>query len=159
MSYLLFSVDCRIFILLYFIVIGGVSCQVATTSRRREPMSYAMLFSRGEHGWGTNNESIFGGIKMRFPTYLASRLLRNEGIEACSLMDHSVKLLTNRFQVMAHLGQMFTVDSISCMIDTKLKFTKNNQDMITGAQRNDVHPEDKSKLLCYHFIFTYLLLL
>ena len=60
-------------------------------------------------------------------------------------MDPSVKFLTNRFQVMAHLRQMYTVDAISCMIDTKLKYTRNNQDMITGAQRNDVHTEDKSK--------------
>jgi hypothetical protein len=120
-------------------------------------MSYALLFSRGENGWGTNNESLFGGMKLRFPTYLASRLLRNEEIEASSLMDPTYPLLTNRFQVMAHLGQMYTVDAVSCMIDTKLKFTRNNQDMITGAQRNDVQKEDKSELLSLTYIlYTYL---
>jgi hypothetical protein len=46
---------------------------------------------------------------------------------------------------MAHLGQMYTVDSISCMIDTRLKFTRNNQDMITGGRRDDVQTEDKRK--------------
>ena len=109
-------------------------------------MSYALFFSRGEFGWGTREESVFGGIKIRFPTYLASRLLRNEGISMMgkSLLDPNFKLNSNRFQLMAHLGQMYTVDSISCMIDTKLKFTRNNQDMITGGYRDDVYKEDKS---------------
>ena len=108
-------------------------------------MSYVLFFSRGEHGWGTKQESVFGGIKIRFPTYLASRLLRNEGdIMARSLLDPNYEFISNRFQSMAHLGQMYTVDAISCMIDTKLKYTKNNQDMITGGQRNDVQKEDKS---------------
>ena len=108
-------------------------------------MSYALFFSRGEDGWGTGNDAIFGGIKIRFPTYLSSRLLRIEGdIRAQSLLDSNYPLYSNRFQSMAHLGQMYTVDSISCMIDTKLKYTRNNQDMITGGRRDDVQKEDKS---------------
>jgi hypothetical protein len=152
------TVDCRKSNVSYFIVIGGVSCQVPTTSRRREPMSYSLLFSRGEHGWGINNESIFGGIKLRFPTYLASRLLRNESLQAFSLLDPTYELLTNRFQVMAHLGQMYTVDAVSCMIDTKLKFSRNNQDMITGARREDVQKEDKSKFFAAIYMMVLLLL-
>jgi hypothetical protein len=46
---------------------------------------------------------------------------------------------------MAHLGQMYTVDSISSMIDKPLKYTKNNQDMITGGRSEDVQKEDKSE--------------
>jgi hypothetical protein len=134
----------------YYVIlnlIDGSSCQVPFSSRRREPMSYALFFSRGEFGWGTKDESVFGGIKIRFPTYLASRLLRNEKdryMMGRSLLDPTFKMSSNRFQLMAHLGQMYTVDSISCMIDTQLKFTRNNQDMITGGRRDDVQNEDKS---------------
>jgi hypothetical protein len=130
------------------IIIGGLSTQIPTTSNRREPMSYALFFSRGENGWGTGNAAIFGGVKLRFPTYLSARLLRNESdITAPSLLDSKLSFYSNRFQTMAHLGQMYTVDSISCMIDTSLRYTKNNQDMITGGRRDDVQEEDKSK--CY----------
>ena len=123
-----------------------MSTQIPTTSSAREPMSYALFFSRGEHGWGTGDQAVFGGIKIRFPTYLSSRLLRNESdIKATSSLDPNFKFYSNRFQTMAHLGQMYTVDSISCMIDTHLKFTRNNQDMITGGRRDDVQTEDKRK--------------
>jgi hypothetical protein len=109
-------------------------------------MSYALFFSRGEIGWGTGKEAVFGGIKLRFPTYLTSRLLRNESdISAKSLLNPKYEMLSNRFQVMAHLGQMYTVDSISSMIDKPLKYTKNNQDMITGGRSEDVQKEDKSE--------------
>ena len=109
-----------------------MSTHIPTTSRAREPMSYALFFSRGEDGWGTGGEAVFGGIKIRFPTYLASRLLRNESdIKARSLLDPNFKFYSNRFQTMAHLGQMYTVDSISCMIDTHLKYTRNNQSVST----------------------------
>jgi hypothetical protein len=135
--------DCYLFNIIY--ILGGSSTQIPTTSRRREPMSYALFFSRGEDGWGKGSEAVFGGIKIRFPTYLSSRLLRNEGdIIAKSLLDPNYPMYSNRFQMMAHLGQMYTVDSVSCMIDTQLKYTKNNQDMITGGKRDDVQKEDKS---------------
>ena len=109
----------RLLLLLFLHMLDGNSTQIPTTSRMREPMSYAMFFSRGENGWGTGDEAVFGGIKLRFPTYLSSRLLRNEGdITARSLLDPSYPMFSNRFQMMAHLGQMYTVDSVSCMIDT-----------------------------------------
>jgi hypothetical protein len=135
----------RLLTYLFQYILGGNSTQIPTTSEKREPMSYALFFSRGEDGWGTGSEAFFGGIKLRFPTYLSSRLLRNEGdITAKSLLDPKYLLPSNRFQTMAHLGQMYTVDSVSCMIDTQLKFTKHNQDMITGGKRDDVQKEDKS---------------
>ena len=109
-------------------------------------MSYALFFSRGENGWGTGDAAIFGGIKVRFPTYLSSRSLLNESdITVQSLLDSNLSFYSNRFQTMAHLGQMYTVDGISCMIDSSLKYTRNNQDMITGGHRDDVENEDKSK--------------
>jgi hypothetical protein len=142
----LYCTDIFICITFCIIFIGGISKQISATSNLREPMSYALFFSRGETGWGKGKEAVFGGIKLRFPTYLASRLLRNESdICARSLLDPNYYFFSNRFQMMAQLGQMYIVDSVSTMIDTKLKYTKNNQDMITGGRRDDVQNEDKSK--------------
>jgi hypothetical protein len=110
----------------------------------REPMSYALLFSRGESGWGNEKKCV----KLRFPAYLASRLLRMEpNFYAESLLANGYYLQSNRFQSLAHLGQMYIVDSISTMIDTQLKYTRNNQDLITGGRRNDVQNEDEGLLL------------
>ena len=65
-------------------------------------------------------------------------------IKVDSLLDANYKFDSNRFQMVAHLGQMYPVDTVLCMIDSQLKFTRNNQDLITGTRQNDVNKESKS---------------
>ena len=64
-------------------------------------------------------------------------------IEADIEADANYKFDSNRFQMIAHLGQMHSVDTVLCMIDSQLKFTRNNQDLITGTRRNGVDKESK----------------
>ena len=88
----------------------------------REPYTYPLFFTKDADG-----------NKLRFPAYLTARVLRCEdGMSATALLDNSFTLRTNRFVSMAHLGQMYCFDSISTMIDCQLKYTRDNQDVITG---------------------------
>jgi len=123
---------------------GGGSKTINLTSTRREPMTYPMFFSRGETGWGKDHRKYGEAeLKVRFPTYLAARILRREnGFFAASLLNSSCYIPSNRFLSMAHLGQMYCVDSISTMIDTVLKYTRDNQDVVTGGRRIGVQHED-----------------
>ena len=64
--------------------------------------------------------------------------------------------------MMAHLKQMYRDDAISCMIDSKLRFTRNNQHLITGGRRDDINKEDKVSLcfvLCYYILLSFIIIL
>ena len=63
-------------------------------------------------------------------------------MSAKALLNNSFTLRTNRFVSMAHLGQMYYVDSICTMIDRQPKYTRDNQDVITGGRRKGVQIED-----------------
>jgi hypothetical protein len=121
----------------------------------RHPLSYPMLFPTGEYGWGNDNPNILHGC-IRMPQFVSCRLLHLEDIELPSLLNPFIKLKTNRFEAMSRLSQVMVVDDVSTMIDTKLKFTANNQDIITAGYRPDVQQEDVGKIfrtLTWNFIF------
>ena len=111
----------------------------------RHPLSYPMLFPNGEYGWGNDNPNLQHGC-IRMPQFVSCRLLHLEDIKLPSLLNPSIKFKTNRFETMSRLSQVMVVDDVSTMIDTKLKFTANNQDIITAGYRSDVQQEDVGKI-------------
>ena len=127
-----------------FNFVGETSTAIKITNSLREPYTYPLFFTNGERGWGTDNRLINNdGNKVRFPAYLTARFLKCEHeMYATRLLNNLFTMQTNRFVSMAHLGQMYCVDSISTMIDSQLKFTRDNQDVITGGHRSGVQIED-----------------
>ena len=111
---------------------------VPVWSSLREPLSYPLLFSQGERGWGKDNNKFNNSNKKVSATeYLAAMSLYNmENIELNSKMyGDEKKIVVNRFQALSKTGQTFLVDGISTMIDTHLKFSKEHPEDITGGDK------------------------
>ena len=118
---------------------------VPVFSSLREPLSYPLLFSRGERGWGKDNNKLMDLTKKISATeYLAAMTLHNlENIKLNSKMYGSEnQLAVSRFQALPRTGQTFLVDGISTMIDTHLKFSKENTEVITGGE-NSYHKRNE----------------
>lgn len=126
------------------------SSTIPLYSSLRHPLAYPLFFPWGELGWGKDNGDIQHS-KIRMPEYAACRLLRleknmeEEDMKLPCLLDNCIKMKTNRFQCMPRLAQVMAVDDVSTMVDTKLRYTADNQDIITAGYRDDVNPEDVGK--------------
>jgi hypothetical protein len=82
---------------------GSGSTTIPIWSPKMEPLSYPLLFSTGENGWGKDDDHP---KPVDFMKYLSSRLLQAEpSLELPSKLDHAVKLKCNRFTAMHRLGQ------------------------------------------------------
>ena len=122
---------------------------IPSTHNCFEPLSYPLLFPRGEPGWGVE-------IKKDFPfaDYLRTRMLAGEWTEdgepllcdsAETLPDGTPKrrLRVNRCQIMARLGQLYLVDMMSRAIDFRLNWQKLNQSYMFGGHPN-AHGADEN---------------
>ncbi|KAJ1400064.1 hypothetical protein B484DRAFT_471263, partial [Ochromonadaceae sp. CCMP2298] len=107
---------------------------IPSTSTYLEPLSYPLLFPYGEDGW-----SIDIAKEFPFTTYLCNRMLcpelRDSGEQLTSMnKDESRCIPTNRFQLMARLGQLYLVDMTSRVIDFRLNFQRINANHFHGGQ-------------------------
>lgn len=102
---------------------------IPITSELIEPLCYPLFFTHGEFGWGQKFKSI-----VKFPAYLASRLLMPENILCPSDSDNTILLNVNRYQLLAKLSQTYLVDMVSRAIDYRLQWNRNNQDHIFCGQ-------------------------
>jgi hypothetical protein len=121
-----------------------VSYTIPVFSSKRHPLAYPLFFPNGQLGWGKDNYELLGH-KLRMPEYTACRVLHLEKFKLPCLMDNSKSFLTSRFEAMPRLTQTMVVDDVSTMVDTVLKYTSDNQDMITNGYREDVQEEDVGK--------------
>jgi hypothetical protein len=96
-----------------------------------EPLTYPLLFTRGEFGWSKD------GMQVPKRTYIASRYLRCEPLMLIpSLMyPDQHHIITNRFQAFHRLGQIYAVDQVSGMLDNQLNFLKRNQNRLMGGEK------------------------
>ena len=93
---------------------------------RQEPLIYPLLFPFGESGWGKELQKNNG---ISILSYLCSRLLmpdRDSNGDILRLLNSAAthNLATNRFQLMARLGQTYVVDQVSRAIDHRLEWMK-----------------------------------
>ena len=112
--------------------------QINMTSEILEPLCYPLLFTRGEDGWGDIYRK-----QIKFPAYLASRMLKPDNIIMPTLHDNSRTINVNRMQLLARLGQTYLVDMVSRAIDYKLKWNYNNQDNIFCGQHEMRYNRDE----------------
>lgn len=122
-------------------------------SAKREPLSYPLLFSRGELGWGRDNTIFHNNKKINTIEYLAAMLLYTENIYLRSKMYNYIKINVNRFQALPRTGQTFVVDGISTMIDTHLKFPKDHPELITGGEKKYHKKKENGKLMIVMLLF------
>lgn len=127
------------------------STTIPVYSCKRQPLAYPLLFPTGELGWGMDNDDIIRK-SIRMPEYVICRLLHLENIHLPCLLDNNEYIQTNRFEAMSRLTQVMVVDDVSTMVDTHLKFTENNQDIITAGSRADVHEEDVGKYVLHRIL-------
>lgn len=97
------------------------STNIQCTDCKLEPISYPLLFPRGEDGWGASIRAI-----IPFPKYLACRMLMPESDLIVTNQGGKV-IAVNRFQLMARLGQTFLVDNLSRAIDYRLAWYQQHQ--------------------------------
>jgi hypothetical protein len=110
---------------------SGEGGKIELNDPHMEPFSYPLLFNRGELGWGDKCANEVGIIDCA-----AARVLQTEpAMLAPALLDPEFGLKTNRFQILARLGQVWIVDMISRMIDRTLRWVTGNQTVITGKSR------------------------
>lgn len=128
-------------------------------SPKFEPLCYPLLFLYGEHGW---SKSISKTVS--HSNYMTSRLLMPEIIQAtheenaeyligyCADNDPSKFIPTNRFQALYRVGQTWTVDNTARIVDTRLKWHKDNKLHIFGRDSaelnnpNEEGPESDSEM-------------
>ena len=108
-------------------------------SPKFEPLCYPLLFLHGENGW---SKSISKTVP--HSNYMTSRLLMPEIIQVtdeedaeyligyCTDNDPSKFVPTNRFQALYRVGQTWTVDNTARIVDTRLKWHKDNKLHIFG---------------------------
>jgi hypothetical protein len=86
-----------------FTLKGTTTTTVQMWDPKMEPLSYPLLFSRGEDGWG---KDAAHPKPVDFMKYLSSRLLKAEdGFELPSKLDPAVPIPCNRFTAMHRLGK------------------------------------------------------
>lgn len=103
---------------------------IECTDSKLEPISYPLLFPRGEDGWGA---SIRANVP--FPKYLACRMLMPEP-DLIVTNQGGKNIVVNRFQLMARLGQTFLVDNLSRAIDYRLAWHKQHQQDVFNIGNN-----------------------
>ena len=124
---------------------GGREGYIDMDSPLVEPLTYTLLFQRGEIGYGANDVKF-----LPFNKYLASRLLRPEVIGGKIINERSYptyltvphhsdfeevdndqerrQLRTNRFQIFHRAGQVYFTDMTARGIDKRLNYVIRNQD-------------------------------
>ena len=117
---------------------NNTSLTIKLESERLEPFSYPLLFSHGEDGWGKKCKP-----EVQINQYIMSKILKCEGISIPSLLVSEHRLLVNRFQAMARLGQVWIVDNVSRMIDMQLDFVRKNQARIRGGEEPNYDPNEQ----------------
>ena len=128
---------------------NGKGCStIPSSSPLFEPLCYPMLATDGEGGWheGVKKEVPFG-------KYMASKLLRPDLIETgddefgSCLIGHYSKIHpdcffpSNRVNMLYRVGQTYTVDMLSRIIDTRMQWHKDNKNLIFGkdSQKDLTH--------------------
>jgi len=117
----------------------GSWTQIEGTSTHVEPLSYPLLFFNGEPGWGVDVHKS----KVTFCSYICARLLMPERnfyaraeFPRFDSNGNEVLLHTNRFILLARLGQYWLCDSVSRAIDYSLSWHTRNQGYIFGYNSN-----------------------
>jgi hypothetical protein len=150
---------------------NGGSASVNSLSDMYEPLAYPLLFPAGERGWSQINRKgdRTDCFKIKFPDYLASRMLMPEkystweaqnmssddgsdphygkyGRMCSTLTTPSVQFFfpTNRFERNHRLGQTYVVDQMSRALDQRLEFPRQNQSHIFGDDRRQNAVDDNS---------------
>ena len=128
---------------------SGRTSDISCSDPRQEPLIYPVLFPFGEKGWGPDLQRIY---KISVNSYLASRLLMPDRDSSGNILrflntEGNKELETNRFQLMARLGQTYIVDQVSRAIDNRLEWVKHNQSTImgTGPRNNNLDVENEGE--------------
>ena len=105
---------------------------IQCTDSKLEPISYPLLFPRGEDGWGAAIRAT-----VQFPKYLACRMLMPEP-DLILTNQGGKEIAVNIFQIMARLTQTFLGDNFSRAIDCRLaQYQQYQQDIFRIGNRND----------------------
>jgi len=108
------------------------STNIQCTDSKLEPISYPLLFPRGEDGWGASIRAT-----IQFPKYLLCRMIMPE-LDLSVTNQGGKVIYVNRFQLMARLGQTYLVDNLSRAIDYRLAWhQQHQQDIFNIGNRHD----------------------
>ena len=113
----------------------GHQQEIPMTSHHMEPLSYPLLFTKGEHGWGAN---ISKHVKIY--QYLASRILCPDRLYNGEMMrianSHGDLVPCSRFQAAARLMSYYAVDMVSRAVDQRMDWQRGNQATMFGGTTN-----------------------